>query len=309
MDLYQAERLQEELARRNLPAQVRAAPDLWDLPGNYRTVVYPVSKGGERHLKIDMIEQAFHVLALHGTFVVLSPYEKDQFLSLALKKVFKRVHEPGSGMGLLFTCTRQGERPKRRHELTFQVHDDALGSLRFLSRPGVFSFGRLDNGARALIETMEINSGDHVLDLGCGCGTNGVFAGLRSGPDGFTVFADSNLRAAVLAEYNARSHGLERFRGLASSTIADLPDDSFHVVLANPPYYAQHSIAAMFIAEAWRLLRPGGKLYLVTKQPEVIGSLVIETFGDTEAVQKRGYHVLTGHKPAPVVHVQLGGKR
>src|SRR5690349_19801158 len=66
MDLYQAERLQEALRERNAVAKVATAPDLWDLPGPFQTVIYPVPQGGERALKLDMIEQAYHILAPSG---------------------------------------------------------------------------------------------------------------------------------------------------------------------------------------------------------------------------------------------------
>ena len=47
-----------------------------------------------------------------------------------------------------------------------------------------------DDGARALVEAIEVKEGDRVLDLGCGCGTNGIMASLASGPSGFTTFVD-----------------------------------------------------------------------------------------------------------------------
>jgi 16S rRNA (guanine1207-N2)-methyltransferase len=299
LDLYQAECLQGELTQSNLSAELRTTPDLWDLPPHFKTLLYPVPRGGERSLKIDMIEQAYHTLEPLGNLLVSSPYEKDDFLPLALKKVFKRVHAPAAGRGFLFTCQRHDNRPRRRHEVTYQVQSEFGRSLRFLSRPGVFSYGRFDEGARALVETMEIHPGDRVLDLGCGCGTNGIFAGLRSGPEGFTMFVDSNVRAAALAEFNAVAQGLTSFQALASSNVEVLPDEDFDVILANPPYYAQQSIAPMFVEQAWRLLRPGGRLYLVTKQPDTIGSMVIEVFGDVEAAERRCYHVLCGTKPRP----------
>src|SRR5947207_7677833 len=52
----------------------------------------------------------------------------------------------------------------------------------FRSRPGVFAYGRFDEGARALVETMVIEPGDKILDVGCGCGTNGILAVRRGGP-------------------------------------------------------------------------------------------------------------------------------
>src|SRR5713226_5798702 len=62
MDLYQADRLRAELRCRDVAAQVVTAPDLWDLHPDFQTVLYPAPLGGERSLKIDIVEQAFHVL-------------------------------------------------------------------------------------------------------------------------------------------------------------------------------------------------------------------------------------------------------
>src|SRR5690242_19516350 len=57
MDLYQAARLRDELGKLGRADQVTTAADLWDLPADFQTVVYPAPKGGERELKIDMVEQ------------------------------------------------------------------------------------------------------------------------------------------------------------------------------------------------------------------------------------------------------------
>src|SRR5438067_12116472 len=62
MDLHQAERLRTELSERGLKAEVVTAPNLWDLPGEFQTAVYMPARAGERELKIDMVEQGFHVL-------------------------------------------------------------------------------------------------------------------------------------------------------------------------------------------------------------------------------------------------------
>jgi 16S rRNA (guanine1207-N2)-methyltransferase len=298
MDLYQAGRLGEELAEVGSEARVVTAADLWDLPAEFQTVLYPVPQGGERILKLDMIEQAFHVLRPRGNLLVFSPYEKDQFFPTGLKKIYGRVHSVPVGGDVLFWCRREGDRPRRRHEVTFQVRMDPDTSLRFLSRPGVFSYGRFDDGARALVETMEVRPGERVVDIGCGCGTNGVWAARRSGPTGFTVFVDSNVRAVALAEINARANGVEAFQAVAAPAAEGVEKGGSDVALANPPYYAQLSIAQQFIDAARELLRPGGRLYLVTKQPDQVGPMVAELFGRTEVVERRGYIVLCAQAPS-----------
>jgi 16S rRNA G1207 methylase RsmC len=296
MDLYQADRLEEELRQNASSARVTTAPDLWDLPADFQSVLYPAPRGGERALKLDLVEQAFHVLRPHGTLVVVSPYARDQFFPGVLKKVFGKVHTAADRSETVFWCRRERERPRRRHEVTF---DAAVGSdppLRFLSRPGVFSYGRLDDGARALIEVMEIHAGDRILDVGCGCGTNGTFAALRSGPDGSVVFVDSNLRAIALADHNARANAVAHFQTVASARVDGLADTTFDVALANPPYYAQAAIARLFIERSHTLLKPSGRLYLVTRQADQVAPIIEETFGGAEALSRRGYIVFRTQK-------------
>jgi 23S rRNA (guanine1835-N2)-methyltransferase len=293
MDLYQAGRLHLELAEQQTMAKVVTEADLWDLPADFQSVLYLPARAGERELKIDMIEQAFHILRPHGTLIVWSPYETDPFFANLLKKIFGRVHAPHLDGETVLWCRREGDRPRRRHEVTFQARIAGGPSCRFLSRPGVFSYGRLDNGARALVETMTVHPGERVADLGCGCGTNGIFAAQQAGATGHIAFVDSNVRAIALAEINARSNGVTDFQTVASSRIEGLPDGSFDVVLANPPYYANYTIAQLFLSRSRQLLKPDGRFYLVTKQVQESADLMMETFENVEAIMHRGYTILS----------------
>lgn len=290
MDLFQAERVATEAGE---GVRVETNPDLWDLPAEFQTLVYLPSRGGERELKIDMVEQAFHVLRPHGTLLVWSPYETDALFPALLKKVFGRVHSYFTGTDTVLAAHRDGDRPRRRHEVTFQVRIAGGESCRFLSRPGTFSYGRFDNGARALMESVHLEPGARVLDLGCGCGTNGVFAAQRTGPTGHTVFVDSNVRATVLAEHNARANGLKSFEVVTSARAEGLTRGSFDVVLANPPYYAHGSIARLFIERGQELLKPDGRFYLVTRQPNETATVMAELFETIEAEERRGYVILS----------------
>jgi 16S rRNA G1207 methylase RsmC len=294
MDLYQADRLREGLAKAGFTATVEVLPDLWDLPADFQTAVYLPARGGERELKIDMVEQGFHILRPGGALVVWSSYETDPFFPTLIKKVFGRVHENRTKLDTVFWGNRGGDRPRRRHEVTFQARVLNGAACRFLSRPGVFAYGRCDDGARALVETAVVDLGDLVLDLGCGCGVVGVFAAQRIGPEGRVVFVDSNVRATFLAEHNARANGVEAFEGIASSAVEGLKKSSFDVILANPPYIADSSVARLFIERARSLLNPRGRLFLVTKQPGPAAVMIEETFGAVEAMMRRGYTILCG---------------
>jgi 16S rRNA (guanine1207-N2)-methyltransferase len=292
MDLHQADRLRVALADAGLAAKVVTASDLWDLGPEFETALYMPARGGERELKIDMVEQAFHVLRPKGALAVWSPYAVDDFLPPLLKKVFGKAPSQPGGADNIFLAQRDGDRPLRRHEVTFQARVNDGPSCRFVSRPGTFSYGRFDNGARALAETMEVGPGDQVLDVGCGAGTNGVFAWQRCGPDGAVTFVDSNLRAVALADLNAQANGVARYRTEASASVEGLEPGSFDVALANPPYFAAGAVARLFIERSKALLRPGGRLFLVTRQPDEVARWVVETFGEADAVMHRGYTIL-----------------
>lgn len=296
MDLHQADRLRSELTQAGLAATVVTAADLWDLPTPFQTALYLSARGGERELKIDMVDQAYHVLRDHGQLLVWSPYEADPFFPGLLKKLYGRVHtQPHTAQSEHSTalwCVREEDKPRRRHEIIFQVKVGTGPSCRFVSRPGTFSYGRFDNGARALCEIMEIEPGDRVLDLGCGVGTNGVFASQRAGEHGHVTFVDSNVRAIALTEFNAKANGVPKFETFATSTIEGPRPDSFDVVIANPPYFANSTIAQLFIRRAKELLTPQGKFFLVTRQAEEVGEVVLETFGEADMVENRGYAIL-----------------
>ena len=299
MDLFQADRLRDALHLRNHSAKVETHADLWDIPRAFETLVYPVAYGGERALKLDMIEQAYHILRPHGTLIVLSPYDVDDFFAPALKKVFGKVHVPMEGENTVFWCQHDGtqQRARRRHEMTYHVRVDDATSYAFVSRPGVFGYGFFDQGARALVEAVELSPGMRVLDLGCGAGTNGILAARQIGSDGAIVFADSNVRAIALAELNARALGVAHFETRATHTLTDWPDSSFDAVLANPPYYAQGSIIGLFVERSQALLKPGGVLYLVTKQVDAAFPIVQEHFGEPEMFENRGYIIFRATKP------------
>jgi 16S rRNA (guanine1207-N2)-methyltransferase len=297
MDLYLAGRLREELAAQGLAAAVETLPDLWDLPAAFESALYPAPEGGERALKLDLVEQAFHVLRPGGTLMVLSPFAPDRLFPELLKKVFGRFHQRAASGGTVLWARREGERPRRRHEVTFHARSGDGPPFRFVSRPGVFSYGRFDLGSRALVEVIEVRPGDRVLDVGCGCGTNGVVAARQSGPAGHTAFVDSNVRAASLAALNAKANGCASFEARATAAVEGFPGQCFDVALANPPYYAYGAIARLFVERSRALLRPGGRFYLVTRQPDEVAALVAEAFGDADVIEHRGYAVFRAVRP------------
>ncbi len=300
MDLFQAARLEHMLQEANLPATVRVEPDLWNIGNDFASAVYLPARSGERELKIDMVEQGFHILKDSGLFLIWSAQPNESLFPPVLKKIYKKVHIHQEGDTTFLWCQKSGERPRRRHEVTFQCRVSQGESMRFLSRPGTFSYGKFDAGSRALCEVMSLRTGQNIVDLGCGCGTNGIFASKKVGPDAKITFVDSNLRALELAKINAEANGLTNFEIVATASVTgpSLTLNSFDIALANPPYFANHSIALLFIQRSYELLKRSGSFFMVTKQPNEMVQLMTDANYEVEGAETRGYTVLMHRGPA-----------
>jgi 16S rRNA G1207 methylase RsmC len=295
-DTYQVNRLREKFHDNGVPGEVVSAPDLWDIPAKFKTVIYPASAYSDRELKLDCVEQGYHVLQEGGLFISLSEYEKDNLFAKWHKKIFGKCSEsPTSDVGMAFWSVKTGDRERRRHSLNFHAKIADGTSVDIVSYPGTFSYGRMDGGARAMLEvahSMGVAPGEHVLDMGCGNGCVGILAYPWTQPGGHVTFIDSNLRATALTEMNAKANGLTDYTILTNPDMTGLPQGHYDVLLANPPYYANSEVARMFINQARDLLKPGGRFYLVTKMPIQTIPEVVETFGEVESIENRGYTVL-----------------
>ncbi len=245
-------------------------------------------------MKIDVVEQGYHVLAPGGLFLTLSEYEKDSQFAKLQKKLFGKCGEtPSSEHGMAFFSTKtDSSDERRRHEVTYHASIGEGAPMAFVSRPGTFSYGRFDNGSRAMLEVAEVHEGDHILDLGCGNGAVGCLTAPRAGPRGKVTFIDSSLRAMALAELNARTNNVPRTRFVTATRLQGLEEGAFDVILANPPYYAKSEITRLFVEGARDLLKPGGRYYLVTKMPTAVMPLIFDTFGDCSVIENRGYSVV-----------------
>jgi 16S rRNA (guanine1207-N2)-methyltransferase len=293
-DLHQTARVRECLAEQGAKAEVLGVPDIWDVPRRFNTVIFPASAHADRELKLDVVEQSYHVLNPGGLFLTLSEYEKDNQFAKWHKKIYGKCGEtPASENGMAFWSVRPDEDVKRRrHEVEFHAKIGDGPSMNFVSRPGTFSYGRFDNGSRAMLEVTEVHEGDKILDLGCGNGAVGCLAGGMAGPTGSVTFIDSSLRAMALAELNAKANGTPNPRFLAATRLEGLEPNSFDVIVANPPYYAKSEITALFVEGTRDLLKPGGRYYIVTKMPTAVVPMIFETFGDCSVIENRGYSVV-----------------
>ncbi len=173
-------------------------------------------------------------------------------------------------------------------------------SLELITAPGVFSPGGLDRGSLALAESMEVPSQGKALDLGCGYGFLGVLAALLS-PKSVVSMIDSNKLAVRLASINAKLNGAINAVARQGDVLRDV-DESFDLIITNPPYSAGYRVVERFIAESAGHLSSTGSLQLVvpSKMKRVMQRLLEDAYDSVEEIGGTGsYKVYKAMGPKP----------
>jgi arsenite methyltransferase len=108
----------------------------------------------------------------------------------------------------------------------------------------------------------EIRPGQVVLDLGCGAGMDCILAARKVGPAGKVIGVDMTAEMVAKARENGKCQGLANveFRQGDLENLP-LPDASVDLVISNGVFNLCPDKARV-LAEAFRVLRPGGRLQM-----------------------------------------------
>jgi 16S rRNA (guanine1207-N2)-methyltransferase len=274
LDLFPLQETQAEL-RATIPnLRLVCQPD--PPPDEVGLATLAFSHRGEAELVRDLLQSAHDRLAIGGRLAAAIDNPDDQWLHEQLRGMFDKVTCRRYADAVVYLATKT--RPLKKHrefacELTYR---DGERLIHLRTRPGVFSHRWIDDGARALVKSLNdaANPADqaaapaaHVLDLGCGCGIVGLVAALRY-PQAQVQAIDSNPRAIEAAEWAARKNGATNLTAALDCDGRRVESGKFDLVLTNPPYFSNFRIAGLFVAIAQRALKPGGTLLLVTKTPQ-----------------------------------------
>ena len=184
-------------------------------------------------------------------------------------------------------------------EQTFQF--DLRGrTFTFVTDRGVFSKERIDFGSVLLIETMDIQDGMNVLDVGCGYGPIGLTAATLT-PAGRVKMIDVNERAVLLARKNLEINHITNGEVVVSDLFSSIGEDErFDVIVTNPPIRAGKKIVHDIFVQAYQHLEKGGSLWVVIQKKQGAPSAMEkleELFGRVEVpAKKKGYYILRGEK-------------
>ena len=291
LDLYRCLETSRELSA-DLPAL--ACECTPDFPvGPVDLALLPVDPRGEAELTRDRLQQIHQRLRPGGTLLAATSNPDDQWLHEEIRRLFGKTTRTPRRKGVWYQAVRGEPHDKYKNfdcEVAFRDQGELL---RVYSRPGVFSHRSLDTGARALIDSLDLKPGSRVVDLGCGSGAVALAAARRA-PEVQVLALDSNPRAIECTVRGAEANGLSGIRAVLDDQGQAGDPGTYDVVAGNPPYFSEYRIAELFLRIARRLLRPGGKVLMVTKTPAWFEEQMPKLFDHVQSRTQRAYHVVTG---------------
>ncbi len=158
-----------------------------------------------------------------------------------------------------------------------------------------FSPLSIDKGTLFMLSKVEATPSDKVLDLGCGYGVVGIYIAKLIG-DEHVVMSDVSDEAVVLTKNNLQLNGLTDVRVLQSDGLKNIPDNDFTLILSNPPYHTDFSVAKSFIEESFRKLIIGGMLIMVTKRRDWYKNKITAVFGGVKVFEENEYYIFLAEK-------------
>ena len=167
--------------------------------------------------------------------------------------------------------------------------------LEMETAPGLFSPRGADRGTLAMLSCVEFAPGMRVLDLGCGSGLVGILAAKLCGAEN-VVMCDIDPLAVEIATRNAARNGVGGVKAVVSDGLSALEDTGFDLILSNPPYQSDFSVAKGFIEKGFNRLKLGGRLVMVTKRRDWYRNKLTAIFGGVRVREVDGYFVFEAQR-------------
>lgn len=167
--------------------------------------------------------------------------------------------------------------------------------LAFLTSKNCFSPNQIDKGTLAMLSCIQFTENQKVLDLGCGYGVVGIYAAKIVGCTNVYML-DVLEEAVMLSKLNAIKNNVNDVTIIKSDGFKELDETNFDIILSNPPYHTDFSVAKMFIEKGFNRLKIGGKMFMVTKRRDWYKNKLISIFGGAVISEIDGYFVFEAEK-------------
>lgn len=255
----------------------------------------------------DELEMALHALASGlrpggRLFVHGANDEGIRSATGSLEAVAERAWKVASGGKCRFLeARRPDDLPELRGSLeewrsTFELPVDEIDRP-WVSYPGVFAHGRLDQGTALLLGALpELPGGARILDFGCGSGIIGAVARART-PGASVECLDVDAVALEAVRENVPGARTQLGDGLHAAG-----ERRYDAILSNPPYHAGKAESTAVLRELIRgtpgHLEPGGALVLVVQRRLPVAHHLEEAFHTVETLADGGpFRVWRGTDP------------
>ena len=185
----------------------------------------------------------------------------------------------------------------RRLDTTRTIESDGI---RFLTRPGVFAWDRIDAASELLASHLPADLHGRVADFGAGWGYLSMQVLARCPTIVSLDLYEADARALALAEANLADapvpvtcHWHDVAAGVA---------ERFDAIVCNPPFHAlgrgdRPDIGRAFIATAASALKPGGRLWLVANRHLPYEHALGEGFAQVSTLaQNAGFKIVQATK-------------
>lgn len=167
--------------------------------------------------------------------------------------------------------------------------------LEMESAPGLFSPAHADRGTVAMLSMVEFEPGQRVMDLGCGWGLVGILAAKICGAEN-VYMCDIDPIAVETARSNAQKNGVGEVNICVSDGLKDVNAAGFDIILSNPPYQTDFSVAKSFIEKGFNRLKTGGWMYLVVKREKWYLNKMRAVFGGAASEEIDGYYIIRAQR-------------
>lgn len=179
---------------------------------------------------------------------------------------------------------------------------------RFISRPGVFAWDRIDPASALLAEHLPADIAGHGADLGAGYGYLSAEVLARCPKVQALDLYEAEARALQLARQNVSGHAtLAQVDYRWHDITSGLPQ-RYDFIVSNPPFHTQSradrpDIGRRFIAVAAESLKPGGRLWLVANRHLPYEETLNAGFGQVRVLAERdGFKAIEALKANPAVN-------
>ena len=127
----------------------------------------------------------------------------------------------------------------------------------------IMTLGQADRLRRMTVEQALLQSGETLLDVGCGTGGVTIPAKKQVGESGSVAGIDPAPEMIAVARRKAKRAGIEIDFRIGVIESLPFPDETFDVVTSSlMMHHLPQHLQVRGLAEIWRALKPGGRLLI-----------------------------------------------